>query len=274
MGSVNLDVIVTISRLPLPGETIRGEQAHKTGLPGGKGANQAVALKRLGSSVLFSGSFGSDSDSEFLKSFLSSEGIDLSLCTQQTCPSGKAFILSLVSGENSIIITAGANEVWSSEQLLKRLEEHWESINVVLLQREIPQHINLEVAKAAYSRRIRVILDVGGDDGAMDMEILKYLDIISPNETELQRITGMPTESDEELLKAANSLISKGSKNVLLKLGARGSMLIQNDGSVTRQTAFPVAKVVDTTGAGDCFTGKFLSNANLNLLRSVCLWNL
>lgn len=126
---------------------------------------------------------------------------------------------------------------------------------MVLLQREIPESVNIEVAKIAQAAGVPVVLDVGGEEGAISDELLGALTVVSPNETELARITGMPTGNEAEIVQAAGCLFSHGIQTVLVKLGANGSLLMQGkDATPVQQAAVAVEKVVDTTGAGDCYT--------------------
>jgi ribokinase len=105
--------------------------------------------------------------------------------------------------------------------------------------------------------KVPVVMDVGGRDTPFPKEILPYLDVLSPNETELSRITGMPTETTEQVVAAANTLIEVGVNRVLVKLGSRGSMMVNHDGTIIEQSALMVDKVIDTTGAGDSFTAAY-----------------
>ena len=130
----------------------------------------------------------------------------------------------------------------------------------MLLQREIPDSVNLQVATIASASGVRVLLDVGGsNEEPLSDELLSKISYLSPNETELARITDMPTETQDEVIAACQKLLTKGMDGVLAKLGARGSLLVTKDGSVHLQPAIePPSPIVDTTGAGDAFTGGFV----------------
>ena len=148
------------------------------------------------------------------------------------------------------------------------------SAGAILLQREIPEEVNITIAAAATAAGVPVMLDAGGVAAPIAPELLQHVTWCSPNETELARLTGLPTETKDEVQAAAESLMSQGVDQVLVKLGAEGSMLVQKDsmrdsgggdagvgeGSVAPvvQEAVAVKKVVDTTGAGDCFTAAFV----------------
>lgn len=128
----------------------------------------------------------------------------------------------------------------------------------VLLQREIPERVNGMVAARAKAAGVPLLLDLGGDDSPCPAALLEGLDYICPNETELQRISGMPTSTVPEIEAAARKLQASGVKNVLVTIGAQGSMLFRGEDEPTlRQSIFAVDHVVDTTGAGDCFRGAF-----------------
>ena len=137
-----------------------------------------------------------------------------------------------------------------------------------MLQREVPQRINIAVAAAAQAHGVPVVLDMGGEDLAMSDELLKSLTLLSANETELARLAGAPTDTDAQVREAALAVQARadasagaqgqGQKlHVLLTLGSRGALLLLPDGQFLQQAALPVPRVVDTTGAGDCFRGAF-----------------
>eukprot|EP00475_Leptophrys_vorax_P022533 TRINITY_DN3067_c0_g1_i2.p1 TRINITY_DN3067_c0_g1~~TRINITY_DN3067_c0_g1_i2.p1 ORF type:complete len:320 (-),score=95.50 TRINITY_DN3067_c0_g1_i2:68-1027(-) len=264
IGSVNGDRFIKVSAPPAKGETIKGSM---TSSAGGKGANQAVCARRLGAQTSFAALLGDDSDGNALLDMLKSEFVDVSQCKQiPNCPTGTALIFSYPDGDNSIVIIGGANDAWLDEAksygngsvLSDRLIQSVQDASIVLLQREIPHEINLAVAELAFRNNVPVVLDVGGEDKPLDQGIFKFLHVISPNETELARITGLPTETDEDVANAARKLLEAGVQNVLVKLGSRGSVMFSSSSSeVLQQEVFPVDKIVDTTGAGDCFTAAF-----------------
>ncbi|DBA87623.1 TPA: hypothetical protein ACH3X1_004639 [Trebouxia sp. C0004] len=250
VGSVNADMMLQVDRFPKPGETLSAKAM--TTFAGGKGANQAAAAASLGYPTYFLGQVGTDANSQLLKDSLKTCGVDLSYLKEIEGPSGTAMIMVDPSGENIIMIVGGANQSeWKfSENDHKLLS----SAGAILLQREIPEAVNIEVAKLGSSAGVTVVLDCGGADSDVDPELLKHLTIISPNESELANLTDMPTESKEQVEAAARSVQGKGVDIVLAKLGTKGSMLIQKDEILT-QGILIADKVVDTTGAGDCFTG-------------------
>jgi ribokinase len=249
VGSANADLYVEIERLPLPGETLPGHKAAVR--PGGKGANQAAAAARLGLPTRFAGRFGTDAFAAPLRSALAEAGADLSPSRDVPGPTGQAFILLQQGGENSIVLVGGANRAWEAEPRFELA-----GAGALLLQREIPDSVNLAAARAARTAGVPVVLDCGGDDTPLPTELLALIDVVSPNESELARLTGLPTEDDDAVLAAARWLQARGVGTVLVKLGSRGCLLVPAVGDTIRQTAFRVP-VVDTTGAGDCFTGAY-----------------
>ena len=256
VGSINADLVVELDRLPKKGETLSTKGGSMNVYPGGKGANQAVAASNLGYPTQFVGQVGKDAYAPMLCQALSDRGVDTSMVHAINGSSGIAFIMLQPGGENSIVLVGGANtsEEW---QISDDVTAAIQNAGVVLLQREIPESVNVIFAKLATSARVPVILDAGGADRPLRGDVLANIAILSPNETELERLTGMPTKTEKDCIKAAESLVHQGVNKVLVKLGAKGSLLVDIYGNVLKQKAEKVLKVVDTTGAGDCFTAAF-----------------
>ena len=252
LGSVNADLYVSIERLPARGETIPGRDTALR--PGGKGANQAAAAARLGIATWFVGQVGADNYAAPLRAALAGCGVHLDLLGESAGETGQAFILLQRGGENSIIIVPGANHAWSEPPAgaLGRIA----GSGALLLQREVPEGVNLVAARAAAAAGVPVVLDAGGADDPLPDDLLRLITVLSPNETELARLTGRATGSEAEVLSAARALQGRGVGTVLVKLGARGSLLVPTVGEPIRQGIFTVP-VVDTTGAGDCFTAAY-----------------
>lgn len=249
LGSANGDLYVEVNKLPLVGETI---QAHAGGelRPGGKGANQAAAASLLGAFTYFLGQVGADAVSHTLKAELSLRSVHIeNMTTLEDIPSGQAVIILLPNGENSIIIIGGANMKWDglSDSIKNTIKES----DALLLQREIPDSINVEAARLAKESGKIVIMDCGGKEGELPNELLENVDILSPNTTELERLTGI----HNDIPLAAEKLFALGVKHLVVKLGHEGSLYISNH-SRHAQPAYSSSdlQIIDTTGAGDCFT--------------------
>ncbi|KAK9688703.1 hypothetical protein RND81_09G005200 [Saponaria officinalis] len=256
IGSANADIYVEIERLPKEGETI----SAKTGqtLAGGKGANQAVCAAKLSYPTYFFGQVGEDAHGKLITEALEGGGVCLDhLKNVSDTPTGHAVVMLQSDGQNSIIIVGGANMSCWPQVISDRDLEVVRNAGIVLLQREIPDFVNLQVAKAARDAGVRVILDAGGMEGPLPPELLSYVDILSPNETELSRLTGMPTDTFEETVLAVSKCYEMGVKQVLVKLGAKGSALFVEGEEPVKQPIISAPKVLDTTGAGDTFTAAF-----------------
>lgn len=252
VGSINADLYLRLARLPQPGETIPGRDAAMR--PGGKGANQAAAAARLGAEVRFVGQVGNDSYAAQLRAALADCAVDTALLAGVSGPSGQAMILLQDDGENAIILVGGANQAWTG--LSSAAETAIRGSQAVLLQREIPDAINRTAAAVAHAAGVPVVLDAGGSDAPLDPGWLAQVAVLSPNETELARLTGVDTSTDAMVLTAAQGLLAQGVGSVLVKLGARGSVLLEPGQSPVTFGVF-AADVVDTTGAGDCFTAAY-----------------
>lgn len=253
VGSVNADLVMQVERIPKPGETLAASTLEF--YPGGKGANQAAAAAKLGYATYFVGQIGDDANAVPLKDSLVRCGVNISHLKDLKGSTGTAIILLQTSGENSIIIVGGANQAqWQLSDATKQLLK---TAGAILLQREIPESVNTEVAEIAASAGVPVILDAGGVEGPISPALLRNVSVLSPNETELARLTGLPTENMDQVKVAAEHVMAMGVKSVLVKLGADGCLLLPGSGEPVRQLAFKAAKVVDTTGAGDCFTASY-----------------
>lgn len=250
MGSANMDLVVYAQAFPKPGETVFGDQFHM--FPGGKGANQAVSCGRLGGKVYFIGKMGQDDFAESLVQSMSRDNINLSyLIREKNSTTGIALISVNSSGENEIIVISGANMELSCAELNARAEV-FSKVNTVLAQLETPLETVIESARLAKAQGAAFILNPAPAK-ALPQEFYPLIDIITPNETELEILTGKPLQSQDDYIRAARGLIDKGVKNVIITLGDKGSALVNND----EVKIFPVKKVPakDTTAAGDTFNG-------------------
>lgn len=262
IGSLNMDTIIDVQRLPQQGESIvtRLPDTGKS-VPGGKGANQAVAVARLcgGNCVAkFVGQFGNDAHAQTLERSLADNGVDLSACGRTEKPSGQGLVFLVEDGTVSSIVVGGSNMAWASD-VVPSLLPHIQTSSAVLLQREIPEHVNVAVAHAAAAAGVPVFQDIGGEDRPISDELLRSLTFVSPNLPELQRLTAMPAGSEAEVVAAARFLKTKGAQRVLVTRGGDGALLLEPDGRIWKQPPceVPGGQVLDETGAGDSFRAAF-----------------
>jgi ribokinase len=245
VGSINMDLIVRTPRLPQLGETILGEDMVKAG--GGKGANQAVACARLGAEVSFIGNTGNDEFGKQLISDLEREGIDCS-CTGclNNVSTGVALITVVKEGDNAIVVSPGANMLLSPEDLHKG-EERFRTCKAALFQLEIPLETLAQGLYLSRKHGLLTILDPAPFREIPD-DLLGSVDILVPNSIEIQQMSG-----EQDIKAAAQALIRRGVKRIVLTAGAKGAFLFEQD-LMTRIPA-PAVTPVDTTGAGDAFAG-------------------
>lgn len=257
VGSINMDVIVDTPKYPAYGETIFCNSVAMT--PGGKGANQAVAVANLGKKTCLVGAVGNDSAGTQLINNLQSKGVDTAHIIRSE-ESGTGTFVAMVdsTGENTMVGTKGANDSLSKEYM----EEVFNKINakILLIQMETSPESIIAAMKVAKERNMYVILDPAPADGIFD-EAFKYADLVTPNKQETQRITGIDVTDEISALEAAKKLNELGIPDVIVKMGENGSLVYQN-GKSTVVDAIKV-KAVDTVGAGDCFAGA-LANSYLD----------
>uniref|UniRef100_A0A1D1Z2G5 Ribokinase n=1 Tax=Anthurium amnicola TaxID=1678845 RepID=A0A1D1Z2G5_9ARAE len=256
VGSANADIYVEVDRLPRAGETISARTGQT--LAGGKGANQACCGGKLAHPTYFVGQVGEDANGRLIEQALEGGGVLLGhLSRVPEAPTGHAVVMLQPDGQNSIIIVGGANMCCWPESLPEEDLEVVRRAGVLLLQREIPDWVNIQVAEAAKSAGVPVILDAGGMEGPIPVDLLNLVDIFSPNETELARLTGLPTETFGQLSEAVEKCHEMGVKQVLVKLGAKGSALFIEGEEPIEQPIIKASRVLDTTGAGDTFTAAY-----------------
>ena len=250
VGSFMYDLVATVPRRPKTGETLVGNTFGM--FLGGKGANQAIAASRAGSKVTMVGRLGNDFfGKQFLEKF-SKEGINTDFVTQDDeNGTGVAMPLIDASGDNSIVIIPQANMALTVENI-NQAQSTIADADVLVMQCEVPMDANQRAAEIAKQNDTLVILNPAPAQLIPD-QILKLVDIIIPNEIETETLTGLPTKTENEVLVAGRNLLSKGVETVILTLGDRGSLLLNEDGEKLIP-AFDVS-VVDTTAAGDSFCG-------------------
>lgn len=249
VGSANMDMVVSTERFPRPGETVLGGDFGM--YPGGKGANQAVACARLGGRVSFLGKMGADVFRDRLLDSLRADGVDVD-CVQihPERATGVALITVDETGQNQIIVASGSNMALSAEDV-DRHEHLFAASDVVMLQLEIPLGTVMRAAVVAKRHGAQVMLNPAPAADLPD-ELLKQVDVITPNESEAELLTGT-TMSDGSSATAARTLLDKGVRDVVLTLGARGALHAGASGS--RQHPAYQVDAVDTTAAGDAFNG-------------------
>ena len=250
IGSINMDLVIRCGTLPQPGETILAESSAE--VCGGKGANQAVAAARAGGNVTMIGRVGDDAFAGRLVSNLKHEQIGCDAVGVSTnCPSGLAIVAVEQSGQNSIMVVAGANGQVSVEDV-QAARNVIEASDVVLLQLEIPTAAVLAAIKIAQTANVRIIFDPAPALLHWPSELFN-VDVLCPNESEAAALLGTPVVSISDAESAARRIRELGAKHVAITLGARGTMVF--DGESTQLVEPCVITTVDTTAAGDAFAG-------------------
>lgn len=254
LGSINADHILNLETFPTPGETVTGNQYQVAF--GGKGANQAVAAGRSGANIAFIACTGDDDTGERVRKQLESDNIDITPVSVVAGEStGVALIFVNAEGENVIGIHAGANAALTIE----RVEEQRgliASAEALLMQLESPVDSVLAAAKIAHENHTTVVLNPAPARLLSD-ELLAVVDIITPNETEAEKLTGIRVENDDDAARAAQALHGKGIGTVIITLGSRGVWASVN-GEGRRIPGFKV-KAIDTIAAGDTFNGALVT---------------
>ena len=252
VGSLNMDLVARVPRIPRPGETLIGGEFRS--VPGGKGANQAVAAARLGATVTMVGRVGQDAFAGPLRANLAAAGIEHTFVSSDAAAAtGVALIVVAADGENSIVVAPGVNmrlapaDVEAATAVIA-------GADALLLQLEIPLAAVIQAAQIAHAHGVRVILNPA-PARSLPGELLALVDVLIPNESETALLTGLPVDNQTVAATAAATLLSLGVGNVILTLGERGAMLAQS-GTVEFFPAFEVVPV-DTTAAGDAFVGGF-----------------
>ncbi|QLK63107.1 ribokinase [Enterobacteriaceae bacterium Kacie_13] len=254
LGSINADHILNINHFPQPGETVIGKQY--TVAFGGKGANQAVAAGRSGADISFIACVGDDDIGERVRKQLASDHIDtLPVEAIKEMTTGVALIFVNSEGENVIGIDAGANSAVTPEYL-NRYKQQIIDASALLMQLESPLETVIAAAKLAKENGTQVILNPAPACELPD-ELLSRVDIITPNETEAEKLTGIKVENNDDASRAAKALHDKGIATVIITLGSKGVWLSQNEEG--KLVAGFRVKAVDTIAAGDTFNGALVT---------------
>ncbi|MFC4804314.1 ribokinase [Filifactor villosus] len=254
VGSLNMDLVLRCDRIPKVGETVIGNDFDM--IPGGKGANQAVALARLGSDVKMIGKVGRDEFAKTLVSSLEESGVDTSyLLVSNTQRTGVAGISVDGNGKNSIIVAPGANNDITLDEIVG-LDSLLSSAEMIVLQNEVPSQINSYILKEYGNREIPIVWNPA-PAMPIEEEYLRYIDFLIPNEHEIRLLSSnFPTdiESYDEYI---DHYISKGVKHIIITLGEEGCIFAC--GEVRKRYCAYTVAAVDTTAAGDTFVGGFCS---------------
>lgn len=254
IGSMNMDLVVKTDEIPSIGETLLGNELLQ--IPGGKGANQGVAISKLDNRVLFLGMVGKDSFGDALLESMKQSGVNVQHIERVEDSTGIAVINVDKAGNNNIVVIQGANSKVNKDYLKRHLEAFKES-DIVVFQLEIPLDTVKEGLKIAKSYgKITVLNPAPAHD--LDDEMIKNIDILIPNEHEMERLTRIKLTDERSMLKAAQILLNKGIKKIIITLGSKGVLYVDSQ----NHKAFPAYKVnvVDTTAAGDSFVGGFVSS--------------
>lgn len=249
IGSSNTDMVVRSERLPRPGESVIGGGFMMAG--GGKGANQAVAVARMGHRVIFTAALGRDMFGDAAVSSYQRFGIDTSYIVRKDAPSGVALIMVDSAGQNSISVALGANNSLSTEDIRGVLEQV-EKDDIVLLQLEVPMATVDAAVDIAAAKGARVVLNPA-PAAVVSEQTLSKLYLITPNQTEAQMLTGIEVKDEATASLAAQVLCSRGVGRVVITMGSLGAYLYEEG----RGEIIEARKVaaVDTTAAGDVYNG-------------------
>lgn len=251
VGSIHMDLVVRTANMPRPGETVLGSDFVT--IPGGKGANQAVAAARLSAPCTMIGRVGDDAFGKRLRDGLEHAGVAVDhVRTTPNCPSGIAMITVDQRGENAITVVSGANGQLSPDDLTA-MESVIAEARILVLQLEVPLPTVCRAAQLAAWNAVPVVLDPAPAPKAGLPDELLTVDTLTPNQTEAELLTGAPVRDVAEAKLAGAELVRRGVSNAVIKLGAEGAVVVTLEGLVEHVPAFPT-NVVDTTAAGDAFT--------------------
>ncbi|MNM64280.1 Ribokinase [compost metagenome] len=253
VGSLNMDLVVRAERLPRAGETLAGDTFFT--VPGGKGANQAVAVARLGGSVAMIGNVGDDGYGQQLRQALAVEGIDcqaVGVCDGVS--SGVALITVDAASQNSIVIIPGGNGLLTP-QSVQRFDALLQAAEVIICQLEVPAETVAWTLARGHELGKRVILNPAPAMGPLPPEWFAWVDYLTPNESEAQALTAVTVSDLDSARRAGDRLRQLGADKVIITLGAQGALLVSQEG----HQHFPAPQVqpLDTTAAGDTFIGGF-----------------
>ena len=254
VGSSNTDMVVKAERIPVPGETVTGGQFVMAA--GGKGANQAVAAARLGAEVTFVAKLGQDMFGDQAIENYNKEGIVTDLILRDPKHhTGVALIMVDQEGENLIAVASGANHALTPQDV-EQAAERIRSADVVMLQLETPMDTVQFAAQLAADAGVPVILDPA-PAAPLDNSLLERVAYLTPNESEAERLTGIQVQDEASARAAADELLGRGARHVIVTLGSKGALVAGPDGASLIPSYAIDAR--DTTAAGDAFNGGLAS---------------
>lgn len=254
IGSLNMDLVVNTKRIPRPGETVMGTTFKQ--IPGGKGANQADAIAKLAGSVTMIGAVGDDEMGKTLVHSLKKDGVTVDhVMVKPQAATGVASIIVDGAGHNSITVAPGANYQLTAEDIQKK-KSVIQGANLVLVQLETPLEVVEECLRIAGENGNFTILNPA-PAAQLTEDLLKHVNLLTPNETELETLSGCQTDSQQGIEEGAKVLLRQGVRALLVTLGEKGCLYVrQEKGRILSQlyAAYPV-QAVDSTAAGDSFNG-------------------
>lgn len=253
-GSSNIDFVLRVKDMARKGETIQAKSLEK--IPGGKGANQACAVGKLGGDCVFLSAVGADDFGRQLMKSLSDANVSVEQMLQADhTPTGMAVIAVNDDGENSIMIVQGANGLCNEEYFSNHCSAI-EEAEYVLIQLETPKDDVYNLINRCKKEGKTIVLNPAPAPDSIPDDVLQGLDYITPNETELEKIASMKTETMAQIEEAASELLNRGVRNVIVTVGSKGALLCNSQGKKL-YPAYP-AVAVDTTAAGDTFNAGFV----------------
>lgn len=249
IGSLNMDLVVNVCEMPKKGQTLIGSKFRE--IPGGKGGNQAVAASRLGGDVYMIGKVGNDGFGESLLKQLKADNVNTKYVQVEEGPSGVALITVDENAENAIVVSPGANFKLTETDIDKCIDAIKESATVVI-QLETPiDTIKYALEKSKELGKFTILNPAPAVK--LSDDIIKNVDLLTPNETELEILSGVSINCEDDIKKAANVMIEKGVKQLIVTLGSKGSLYLDKD-TMEFKKSYKV-DAVDTTAAGDSYTG-------------------
>ncbi|HIY91482.1 ribokinase [Companilactobacillus sp. HBUAS56275] len=261
LGSINVDTILNIPRLPLPGETMAMGDQSTAG--GGKGANQAIAAVRGGAETTFIAKVGQDHAADFMLETFKKDGLNMDHITVDSkAGTGKAYILLDKDGQNSILIYGGANQTITVDDV-ESARDSIANADCLVSEFETPLEATVRAFEIAKQNGVITILNPAPAKTDIPQKLLTLTDIIVPNETEAEAITGIKVVDKKSIINSAAKLNKMGVKRVIITIGSRGS-LYYTDGKESFVDAYKVS-AVDTTAAGDTFIGYLAAKLDSDL---------